>query len=87
MDSLSKHEGGYCRWRYSAAGGSLQDFHRERFIIEIQGQLANSSTALQTEQDFAEIAGAGLNYVRIPIGYWAIEVRENEPFLAKTSWK
>ena len=41
---------------------------------------------IQTEQDFADIAAAGLNFVRIPLAYWAIEVRENEPFLAKTSW-
>ncbi|KAI5900255.1 glycoside hydrolase family 5 protein [Schizophyllum commune H4-8] len=40
-----------------------------------------------TEKDFAEIAGAGLNHVRIPIGYYAIETRGDEPFLAKTSWK
>lgn len=40
----------------------------------------------QTEQDFAEIAGAGLNFVRIPLPYWAIEVRSGEPFLPKTSW-
>ncbi|PAV23602.1 glycoside hydrolase family 5 [Pyrrhoderma noxium] len=39
-----------------------------------------------TEQDFAEIAGAGLNWVRIPLPYWAIEVRGDEPFLAKTCW-
>jgi len=39
-----------------------------------------------TEKDFAEIAGAGLNYVRIPIGWWAIEVRDDEPFLPKVSW-
>lgn len=46
---------------------------------------SNNATA-QTEQDFADIAAAGLNFVRIPIAYWAIEVRENEPFLPKTSW-
>ncbi|EEB96279.1 hypothetical protein MPER_04610 [Moniliophthora perniciosa FA553] len=26
-----------------------------------------------TEQDFAQIAASGLNWIRIPIGYWAIE--------------
>jgi len=41
---------------------------------------------MQTEQDFAQVAGAGLNYIRIPIGYWAIEVRDDEPFLPKVSW-
>jgi glucan 1,3-beta-glucosidase len=27
----------------------------------------------QTEKDIAEIAGAGLNFVHIPLAYWAIE--------------
>lgn len=27
-----------------------------------------------TEQDFADIAAAGLNHVRIPVGYWALDV-------------
>lgn len=41
----------------------------------------------QTEQDFARIAGAGLNWVRIAVPFWAIEVQEGEPFLAYVSWK
>ncbi|KAG6886030.1 hypothetical protein C0993_005214 [Termitomyces sp. T159_Od127] len=49
-------------------------------------QLENHYKTFITEKDFAEIAGAGLNYVRIPLGYWAIEVRDGEPFLEKTSW-
>ncbi|OJT07869.1 hypothetical protein TRAPUB_1271 [Trametes pubescens] len=49
-------------------------------------ELENHYKTFITEADFAEIAAAGLNFVRIPIAYWAIEVRENEPFLAKTSW-
>ncbi|KAF8630431.1 hypothetical protein AX15_002978, partial [Amanita polypyramis BW_CC] len=56
-----------------AANGGLQQLekHYQTFI---------------TEQDFAEIAGAGLNFVRIPLPYWAIEVRQGEPFLPKVSW-
>jgi glucan 1,3-beta-glucosidase len=42
---------------------------------------------IKTEQDFAEIAAAGLNYVRIPLGFWAIETRDGEPFLEGVSWK
>lgn len=30
---------------------------------------------------------AGLNYVRIPLGFWAIETINDEPFLVGTSWK
>ncbi|WVO13485.1 hypothetical protein L204_101105 [Cryptococcus depauperatus] len=35
-----------------------------------------------TENDFASIAAAGLNHVRIPIGYWAYDVREGEPYIS-----
>jgi aryl-phospho-beta-D-glucosidase BglC (GH1 family) len=49
-------------------------------------QLETHYQTFITEQDFAEIAGAGLNFVRIPLPYWAIEVRSGEPFLPKTSW-
>lgn len=41
----------------------------------------------QTEEDFAEIARAGLNWVRIPVPYWALETFDGEPFLAHVAWK
>ncbi|KAA1087539.1 hypothetical protein PGT21_033305 [Puccinia graminis f. sp. tritici] len=40
-----------------------------------------------TEQDFAEIASAGLNWVRLPVGWWMIETWGNEPFVAGVSFK
>lgn len=49
-------------------------------------ELENHYKTFITEQDFAEIAGAGLNWVRIPIGFWAIETMNDEPFLEGTSW-
>ena len=39
-----------------------------------------------TERDFADIVAAGLNWVRIPIGFWALETFDNEPFLKGVSW-
>ncbi|CAE7119219.1 unnamed protein product [Rhizoctonia solani] len=33
-----------------------------------------------TESDFAAIAAAGLNHVRIPIGYWAFDISGGEPY-------
>jgi len=44
------------------------------------------SLYIQTEKDFAEIAGAGLNWVRIPLAYWAVEKADDEPFLEGVSW-
>ncbi|KAE9390726.1 glycoside hydrolase family 5 protein [Gymnopus androsaceus JB14] len=34
-----------------------------------------------TEADFQAIAAAGLNHVRLPIGYWAFDVSGGEPFI------
>ncbi|KAK0200843.1 glycoside hydrolase family 5 protein [Desarmillaria ectypa] len=34
-----------------------------------------------TEPDFVDIAAAGLNHVRIPIGYWAFDVAPDEPYI------
>lgn len=39
-----------------------------------------------TERDFAEIASAGLNWIRLPIAHWAIETWPGEPYLERTSW-
>lgn len=39
------------------------------------------------EEDFAQIAAAGLNWVRLPIGWWVIETMGDEPFIAGLSWK
>lgn len=49
-------------------------------------QLEQHYQTFITEQDFAQIAAAGLNWVRLPVPYWAIEVWPGEPFLAKTAW-
>ncbi|KAI0050559.1 glycoside hydrolase family 5 protein [Auriscalpium vulgare] len=56
------------------------------------GQLQSRSTALAklqnhwntwiTEADFAAIAAAGLNHVRLPIGYWAWDVGPGEPYIS-----
>ncbi|EJD40547.1 glycoside hydrolase [Auricularia subglabra TFB-10046 SS5] len=50
------------------------------------GQMEDHYKTFITEEDFAQIAGAGLNYVRLPIPFWAVETWPGEPFLERTSW-
>ncbi|KAK0212093.1 glycoside hydrolase family 5 protein [Desarmillaria ectypa] len=75
-----KYDGAIDEWTLSTlmaadtAGGGLQ-------------QLEDHYNTFITEKDFAEIAGAGLNWVRLPIPFWAVETWEGEPFLPKTAWK
>jgi aryl-phospho-beta-D-glucosidase BglC (GH1 family) len=58
----------------TSAGGGIQ-------------QLEQHYATFITEEDFAQIAAAGLNHVRIPLPFWAIETMGNEPFLKGTAWK
>ncbi|CAE7089107.1 unnamed protein product [Rhizoctonia solani] len=53
----------------------------------LQKVLEEHYSTFITEEDFAQIAGAGLNWVRIAIPYWAIETAPGEPFLEGVAWK
>ena len=75
-------------WTLSVALGS-----------NLQATIEDHYNTFITEEDIAQIAGAGLNWVRVPIPFWAIEKWDNvgvdpttgaavaEPFLARTCWK
>ncbi|KAJ7285147.1 exo-beta-1,3-glucanase [Mycena rebaudengoi] len=55
----------YGQYKTTASVSALQN-HWKTFIVE---------------DDFKQIAAAGLNHVRIPIGYWAFQVTTGEPFI------
>ncbi|KAI1867277.1 uncharacterized protein JN550_007008 [Neoarthrinium moseri] len=40
-----------------------------------------------TEQTFIEIADAGLDHVRIPYSYWAVQTYDGDPYVFRTSWR
>lgn len=40
-----------------------------------------------TEEDFRDIAAAGLDHVRIPFSYWAVETFDDDPYVAGISWR
>jgi len=46
-----------------------------------QSALQNHWDTWITEQDFSDIAAAGLNHVRLPIGFWAWDVSGGEPYV------
>jgi aryl-phospho-beta-D-glucosidase BglC (GH1 family) len=59
--------------------------HYQTFIVRRRCCLKVRAD-VQTELDFANIAAAGLNWVRIPMGYWAVETTSDEPYVSKVSW-
>jgi len=44
-------------------------------------RLSNHWNTFITADDFHQIAAAGLNHVRIPIGYWAAAPLDGEPYV------
>ncbi|KAL3478751.1 glycoside hydrolase superfamily [Aspergillus californicus] len=48
---------------------------------EATARLSEHWNSFITEEDFAQIAQAGLNHVRIPVGYWAVAPLEGEPYV------
>ena len=43
--------------------------------------LTNHWNTWITQDDFNQIAAAGLNHVRIPIGYWAVAPLQGDPYV------
>lgn len=48
---------------------------------EARSRLSEHWNSFYTEGDFQKMAGAGLNFVRIPIGYWAVESTGDDPYV------
>ena len=46
------------------------------------GYLFAENSSFYTQSDFVAIKAAGLNSVRIPIGYWAVDVNDEEPYVS-----
>ncbi|KAG6238824.1 hypothetical protein E4U25_001367 [Claviceps purpurea] len=40
-----------------------------------------------SEDTFKDMAAAGLDHVRIPYSYWAVEVYDGDPYIFRTSWR
>ncbi|KAI8975905.1 glycoside hydrolase [Trametes punicea] len=65
---------------------------------QLQEALEQHYSTFITEEDIAQIAGAGLNWIRVPIPFWAVDTWSDvgvddqgqtvsEPFLARVCWK
>lgn len=48
---------------------------------DAQSILSGHWNSFITADDFYEISAAGMNHVRIPIGYWAVVPQEGEPYV------
>lgn len=52
-----------------------------------QSTLEAHYSSFVTEDTFAEIADAGLDHIRIPFSYWAVQTYDDDPYVFRTSWR
>ncbi|KAJ5106515.1 CAZyme family GH5 [Penicillium angulare] len=69
---------------FDAAGGAAVD---EWSLCSVLGQdecravLEQHWSSFITQDDFNQIAATGMNHVRIPVGYWALERLDGDPYV------
>ncbi|KAL1727248.1 glycoside hydrolase family 5 protein [Schizophyllum commune] len=77
---FQKYEGANDEW-------TLYTLMREKGTLE--EEMENHYNTFITEKDIIDIAAAGLNFIRLPIPFWAIQgsVWDGEPFPEGLCWK
>jgi aryl-phospho-beta-D-glucosidase BglC (GH1 family) len=68
---------------FEAAGGAVDEYTYCQTLgqSEAQSRLETHWSTWITQADFGAIAAAGLNHVRIPIGYWAVNPQPGDPYV------
>ena len=46
-----------------------------------RARLTEHWSTFVTQEDFTQIAAAGMNHVRIPVGYWALQHLDGDPYV------
>ncbi|KAN0066276.1 hypothetical protein ACQY0O_000370 [Thecaphora frezii] len=62
-------------------GRVVDEYTFGKYVGDAERRLQAHWNSFITEDDFRQIAAAGLNHVRIPIGYWAFDTSRNEPYV------
>lgn len=44
-------------------------------------------SAFITKKTFSDIRAAGMDHVRFPFGYWAVQIYDGDPYVAMISWR
>lgn len=68
----------------STGGGAVDEWTLCQTLgqDEAKAKLSSHWSSFVTQSDFDRMAQAGLNHVRIPIGYWAVAPIDGEPYVS-----
>jgi glucan 1,3-beta-glucosidase len=74
--------------RYPLTDGVVDEFTLCQKLGSSAGSVIETHYAtFISEEDFAEIAQAGLDHVRIQYSYWAVKTYDGDPYVAQISWR
>ncbi|KFA46674.1 hypothetical protein S40293_10197 [Stachybotrys chartarum IBT 40293] len=75
-------------FRYDADEGIIDEYSLcQKLGSATSRTLEQHYASFVTEDTFRDIRDAGLDHVRIPFSYWAVEVYDGDPYLFRTSWR
>lgn len=74
---------------YSSSLGIIDEYTLCSYLgtAQCSSTLEAHYSSFVTESTFAEIADAGLDHIRIPYSYWAVQTYDDDPYLFRTSWR
>ncbi|KAK7207203.1 Xog1 Exo-1,3-beta-glucanase [Myxozyma melibiosi] len=69
--------------QFGDSNGPVDEYHFCQTLGKdaAYSQLSQHWASWITQDDFTQIAAAGLNHVRIPIGYWAFTLLDSDPYV------
>ncbi|PLB55301.1 glycoside hydrolase [Aspergillus steynii IBT 23096] len=74
--------------KYSSRDGIIDEYTLSKKLGDsAPKKIERHYSKFITEQDFIDIKDAGLDHVRIPFPYWAVETYEGDPYVPKIAWR
>jgi glucan 1,3-beta-glucosidase len=75
-------------FNYDLSKGIIDEYTLCKYLgASCASTLEHHYATFVTEQDFREIADAGLDHIRIPFSYWAVQTYDGDPYIFRTSWR
>ncbi|KAK0742505.1 glycoside hydrolase superfamily [Apiosordaria backusii] len=73
---------------YDSRYGIVDEYTLCKYLASrCESVLEKHYASFVTESTFRDIAAAGLDHVRIPFSYWAVQTYDGDPYLFRTSWR
>ncbi|KAL2130299.1 hypothetical protein VTI74DRAFT_6649 [Chaetomium olivicolor] len=75
-------------FNYDQRMGIVDEYNLCKYLgYRCESVLEKHYATFVTEDTFKQIRDAGLDHVRIPFSYWAVQTYDGDPYLFRTSWR